>query len=214
MSRAHDCHWHPGAGNVPQRPTLRHAAPLPVRQQGSIRKSPCLPFADYEVVVLDEAPPRARRRSSDRVPWVPAAELPTTVRIANPGLTRTGETEPGVYQQVWRELAAANPNVVLSVGDTIQGERDAVAESQWREWSNLIDPWRKFRTTPRARQSRRLVGAFSCPVSSLRRPRPALQLRPRSGTHYGAWITAAPTHSPPAELAYLESDLKRMKRNQ
>src|ERR1035441_9968418 len=45
---------------------------------------------------------------------------------------RTGEAQPGVYQRVWRGLAAAQPAFVLSVGDTIQGLNDATAEAEWR----------------------------------------------------------------------------------
>ena len=34
---------------------------------------------------------------------------------------RTGEAQPGVYEQVWQEVAKEKPKFVLSVGDTIQG---------------------------------------------------------------------------------------------
>lgn len=46
---------------------------------------------------------------------------------------RTGEAQPGVYEQVWKELAAEHPSFVLSVGDTIQGFDDAAAAGQWKE---------------------------------------------------------------------------------
>jgi hypothetical protein len=42
---------------------------------------------------------------------------------------RTGEAQPGVYEQVWKEVAAENPAFVLSVGDTIQGMNDRSAEA-------------------------------------------------------------------------------------
>ncbi len=54
---------------------------------------------------------------------------------------RTGETERGVYEQVWREAAAENPAFVLSVGDTIQGSDDAAAEA---EWNRVLTPYRRF----------------------------------------------------------------------
>jgi Icc protein len=46
---------------------------------------------------------------------------------------RTGESHPGVYEQVWRETASENPAFVVSVGDTIQGLHDATAEAEWRQ---------------------------------------------------------------------------------
>lgn len=55
---------------------------------------------------------------------------------------RTGETQPGIYEQVWKELAAEHPAFVLSVGDTIQGFDDAAAASQWQKVS------RNFRLYP------------------------------------------------------------------
>jgi Icc protein len=57
---------------------------------------------------------------------------------------RTGEAQPGVYQRVWRGLAAAQPAFVLSVGDTIQGLNDATAEAEWREAMRLVAPYRRI----------------------------------------------------------------------
>jgi len=58
---------------------------------------------------------------------------------------RTGETEPGVYERVWREAAAENPAFVLSVGDSIQGLNDATAETEWRQFEQILTPYRRFR---------------------------------------------------------------------
>jgi 3',5'-cyclic-AMP phosphodiesterase len=57
---------------------------------------------------------------------------------------RTGETEPGIYEQVWREAAAANPAFVVGVGDTIQGLNDAKAGAEWRSVEQLLAPWRRI----------------------------------------------------------------------
>jgi UDP-2,3-diacylglucosamine pyrophosphatase LpxH len=57
---------------------------------------------------------------------------------------RTGEAEPGVWERVWREVAASNPAFVLSVGDVIQGMDDASAEAQWRELEATLAPYRKI----------------------------------------------------------------------
>jgi predicted phosphodiesterase len=57
---------------------------------------------------------------------------------------RTGEAQPGVYEQVWKEVASENPDFVLSVGDTIQGGDDASAETEWREVSRILGPYRRY----------------------------------------------------------------------
>jgi hypothetical protein len=72
-----------------------------------------------------------------------AAPEPDSFRFILLG-DRTGETEPGVYERVWKDAAAENPAFFLSVGDTIQGSLDATAETQWREVESLLAAWKKF----------------------------------------------------------------------
>jgi UDP-2,3-diacylglucosamine pyrophosphatase LpxH len=57
---------------------------------------------------------------------------------------RTGETVPGVYQRVWQEAAAEDPAFVLSVGDSIQGLNDPTAETEWRQFQQIVTPYRRF----------------------------------------------------------------------
>jgi hypothetical protein len=57
---------------------------------------------------------------------------------------RTGETEPGVYERVWQEAAAEEPAFVLSVGDSIQGLNDATTEAEWRQFEQILTPYRRF----------------------------------------------------------------------
>jgi 3',5'-cyclic-AMP phosphodiesterase len=57
---------------------------------------------------------------------------------------RTGEPQPGVYQEVWQEIAAEQPAFVVSVGDTIQGVQDESAETQWREVDRMLMPYRRY----------------------------------------------------------------------
>ena len=57
---------------------------------------------------------------------------------------RTGGAEPGVYETVWREIAAQRPEFVVSVGDSIQGGDDATAAVEWREWQKLVEPYRSI----------------------------------------------------------------------
>lgn len=55
---------------------------------------------------------------------------------------RTGEAQPGVYEQVWREVDQFHPDFVINVGDVIQGGDDAAAA---REWQSVRDLWRKYK---------------------------------------------------------------------
>lgn len=57
---------------------------------------------------------------------------------------RTGEAQPGVWKQVWKQAAAEKPAFFLGVGDTIQGADDATAESQWREAKLAIVPYARI----------------------------------------------------------------------
>lgn len=57
---------------------------------------------------------------------------------------RTGEPQPGVYEEVWKEVAAEEPAFVISVGDTIQGTEDESADTQWREIDGILKPYRRY----------------------------------------------------------------------
>ena len=57
---------------------------------------------------------------------------------------RTGEAQPGVYEQVWQEAVAERPAFVVSVGDTIEGLNDATAETQWSIVEQLLAPYRRY----------------------------------------------------------------------
>ena len=54
---------------------------------------------------------------------------------------RTGSVQPGVFEQVWREVAAEKPAFVVSVGDNIEGLDDATAAAQWAEVRKIIRPY-------------------------------------------------------------------------
>jgi len=72
-----------------------------------------------------------------------AQQAPPEFRFALIG-DRTGEAQPGVWERVWREAAAAKPAFFLSVGDLIQGQDDAKAEAEWRGLDATLDPYRRF----------------------------------------------------------------------
>jgi len=57
---------------------------------------------------------------------------------------RTGEAQPGVYEEAWREAAADKPAFVITVGDTIQGGDDQTARTEWNAVQQMLKPWRRF----------------------------------------------------------------------
>jgi predicted phosphohydrolase len=54
---------------------------------------------------------------------------------------RTGEALPGVYEQLWREIAAEKPSFVLTAGDTIQGLNNRTARSEWESIRKILLPY-------------------------------------------------------------------------
>jgi predicted phosphodiesterase len=54
---------------------------------------------------------------------------------------RTGEAQPGIWEQVWKQVAAEKPAFVLGVGDTIQGLDDATADAEWRAAKRTLAPY-------------------------------------------------------------------------
>jgi predicted phosphodiesterase len=57
---------------------------------------------------------------------------------------RTGEAQPGVYEEAWREAAADHPAFVVTVGDTIQGYNDDTARAEWLAIEQLLKPWANY----------------------------------------------------------------------
>jgi hypothetical protein len=57
---------------------------------------------------------------------------------------RTGDVQPHVYEQVWKEVAAEDPAFVVTIGDTIEGTHDATAQTEWQEVESILKPYRRF----------------------------------------------------------------------
>jgi Icc protein len=84
--------------------------------------------------------------------WVPilllAAVLAALAQNSGPATfhfvllgDRTGEVQSGVWEQVWKQIAAEKPAFVLGAGDTIQGMDDATADAQWQEAKHTLAPY-------------------------------------------------------------------------
>ena len=57
---------------------------------------------------------------------------------------RTGETVAGIYERIWKQVAAEHPAFVVSAGDTIQGLKDSTAEREWQEVRRILEPYRRI----------------------------------------------------------------------
>jgi Icc protein len=54
---------------------------------------------------------------------------------------RTGGAQPGVYEQVWREVAAQKPEFVVTAGDLIEGLVDRNAAAEWDTVEGIHKPY-------------------------------------------------------------------------
>ena len=72
-----------------------------------------------------------------------AGAPPETFRFVILG-DRTGEAQPGVYEEVWKEAAAENPALVVATGDTIQGLDDQTAEREWAGAARILRAYQRF----------------------------------------------------------------------
>ena len=75
---------------------------------------------------------------------IPALNQPAAFQFALLG-DRTGEAQPGVYEEAWREATAQHPAFVLTVGDTIQGGSDRSIDSEWQGVFKILAPFRKYK---------------------------------------------------------------------
>jgi Icc protein len=129
---------------------------------------------------------------------------------------RTGETQPGVYERVWQEAAAEDPAFVVSVGDSIQGLNDATAETEWRQFEQILTPYRRFRLflAPGnhdiwSARSATLFQKYA--ARSLQHPRLAHYSFDYAQVHFTILDNSRSDSLPPAELQFLQEDLEAHK---
>jgi Icc protein len=137
---------------------------------------------------------------------LPGAPQPDSFRFAILG-DRTGEAQPGVYEQAWKEVAAESPAFVISVGDTIQGLNDASAEAEWREVFRTLKPFERFPLylVPGnhdiwSTESQRLFEKYAA--------HPVHYSFDYGQAHFTILDNSQSDELPPEELAFLEADLK------
>jgi predicted phosphodiesterase len=120
---------------------------------------------------------------------------------------RTGSAQPGVYEQVWRETAAARPEFVVSVGDTIEGLVDSAAEAQWQQWRRLMKPYARIPLylTP---GNHDIWSAASGLLFEKYAGHPRHYSFDRGAAHFTVLDNSGSDALSDGEMAFLESDLK------
>jgi UDP-2,3-diacylglucosamine pyrophosphatase LpxH len=75
------------------------------------------------------------------IAWLASADTPAAFRFVILG-DRTGEVQPGIWEQVWRETASLKPAFVAGVGDSIEGSKDETAEEEWQQVEKTLAGYR------------------------------------------------------------------------
>jgi predicted phosphodiesterase len=120
---------------------------------------------------------------------------------------RTGEVQPGIYERVWREIAATKPDFVLSAGDTIQGLDDATAESEWQSIRRLLAPYRQI-PLYLAAGNHDIWSALSERLFTQYAEHPPHYGFDHLGAHFTVLDTSRSDAISSAELAWIEDDLR------
>ena len=120
---------------------------------------------------------------------------------------RTGDVQRGVYEQVWKEMAAEGPAFVLGVGDTIEGANDASAEAEWREVSQILKPFGRF-PLYLAPGNHDIWSSISERLFRQYAAHPPHYSFDYQHAHFTILDNSRSDELPPEELAFLEADLK------
>jgi hypothetical protein len=120
---------------------------------------------------------------------------------------RTGETQAGVFDKVLRQAAATNPAFLLSVGDTIQGLNDVTAESEWKDVERILAPYRRI-PLYLAPGNHDIWSALSERLFRQYAGHPLHYSFDSGGAHFAVVDNRRSDVMPPAELEWLEADLR------
>ena len=53
---------------------------------------------------------------------------------------RTGEAQPGVYEEALREANISHPDFIINVGDSIEGGNDGSVDMEWQQFFKSTAP--------------------------------------------------------------------------
>jgi Icc protein len=135
-----------------------------------------------------------------------SAAAPDSFRFAILG-DRTGEAQDGVYEQIWKQIAADNPAFVIGVGDSIQGANDATAETEWRQVERLLEPYRRY-PLYLAPGNHDIWSTASEQLFQKYAKHPLHYSFDRGDAHFTVLDNSRSDELSPEELTFLEADLK------
>jgi len=120
---------------------------------------------------------------------------------------RTGEATPGVYERVLEEAAATNPALILTLGDTIEGEHNATAEAEWLDVERMLAPYKRIPVylTP---GNHDVWNAFSADLFRKHSGHELHYSFDYGRAHFTVLDNSRVETFTPEELAFLTSDLK------
>jgi hypothetical protein len=120
---------------------------------------------------------------------------------------RTGDTQAGIYEAVWREVSATKPAFVVGVGDSIQGLNDATARNEWLEFGNVLEPFRKIPYFP-APGNHDVWSDASARLYETHSGHPLHYSFDYGPAHFTVLDNSLTDNLLPEEMAFLERDLK------
>ena len=137
--------------------------------------------------------------------WLCRPAEPPSFRFAILG-DRTGEAQPGVYEQVWREIDAWRPDMVINIGDTIQGGNDRTAAAEWTALRPLFANYHRYPLyfTP---GNHDIWSPASRSIYEKQTRRPAHYSFDFGGTHFVVLDNSEREDLTEIELDFLEKDL-------
>jgi 3',5'-cyclic-AMP phosphodiesterase len=120
---------------------------------------------------------------------------------------RTGDVQTGVYEQVWKQIASENPAFIAGAGDSIEGVNDATAEDQWRQLKQILKPFDRY-PLYLAPGNHDVWSTVSERLFQQYAGHPLHYSFDYGQAHFTILDNSRSDQMPPAELAFLESDLK------
>lgn len=123
---------------------------------------------------------------------------------------RTGATVPGVYTQVWHDVATHHPDFVITVGDTIQGGNDSTVGEEWRTVLAQIAPYcnRPLFLTP---GNHDVWSTASAQAFQRYAKHPLHYSFDYNGAHFTVLDNSRTDNLPASELEFLQQDLEQHK---
>ena len=120
---------------------------------------------------------------------------------------RTGEAQPGVYEQVWRSAASEDPAFLVNAGDTIEGLNDATVGAEWKQIERILGPYQKFHLflVPGNHDIWSAASEALFRKYAGRAPHYSFD---HEQAHFTVLDNSRSEQFSPAELAFLESDLQ------